>query len=64
MELFNKIKLFLKEAYNELKKVSWLSRKEVISSTIAIIVFILIVALFVGLIDFLLSYIMGVILHR
>ena len=64
MELINKAIAFLKEAYAELRKVSWLSRKEVTGSTVVIIVFIFAVALYVGLIDFVLSHIIGALLQR
>ena len=43
---------FFKESYEELKKVTWLSRQEVIGSTIVIIVLIAIVSVFVTLVDF------------
>ena len=47
------ITLYFKEAYEELKKVTWLSRKEVIGSTIVIIILIAILSVFVALVDFL-----------
>ncbi len=53
---------FLKDAYNELKKVSWLSRKEVVASTVVIIIFVSIMALFVSFVDLILSRIMGILL--
>lgn len=46
---------FLKEVIAELKKVSWPSRKELLSAVGAVVVFILIVGILVGLIDFALS---------
>ena len=42
---------FFKESYAELQKVSWISRKEVMGSTLVIIVLIGILSLFVALID-------------
>jgi preprotein translocase subunit SecE len=42
---------FVREAYAELKKVTWLSRKEVVASTIVIIFLIILVAIFVVSID-------------
>jgi len=53
---------FVKQAYNELRKVSWLSKKEVTGSTVVILIFILLVSLFVGLIDFILVRILGLFL--
>ncbi len=53
---------FLKEAYAELKKVSWLSRKEAIASTVVVIVLVIIVAIFVGFTDFVLARLIGIFL--
>ncbi|MDD5687195.1 MAG: preprotein translocase subunit SecE [Elusimicrobia bacterium] len=53
--MVQKIIQFLKEAVEELKKVTWLGRKEVVASTIVISVLVVAVAIFIGLIDFLLS---------
>ncbi len=47
-----KIKAFLKEAWFELKKVNWPSRKETIRYTLIVIVVLTIVALYLGGIDF------------
>jgi len=46
---------FVKEAIEELKKVSWLGRKEVVASTVVIAILITIVAIFIGAVDFILS---------
>jgi preprotein translocase subunit SecE len=53
---------FLKDAIAELKKVSWLSRKEVVASTIVISLLVAIVAVYVGITDFILSRLLGMIL--
>jgi preprotein translocase SecE subunit len=55
---------FLKEAYYELKKSSWLTRKEAIDSTRAVIILVIILALFVAGIDFVLSIVLGSVLGR
>jgi preprotein translocase SecE subunit len=55
---------FLKEAYFELKKSSWLSRKEAIGSTWAVIILVGIISLYVAGIDFVLSIVLGAILGR
>ncbi|MCK4635513.1 MAG: preprotein translocase subunit SecE [Candidatus Moranbacteria bacterium] len=46
-----KIIQFLKEAYAELKKVSWPSREQTIHYTILVIVISLTVAIILGLLD-------------
>jgi preprotein translocase subunit SecE len=53
---------FVREAYAELKKVSWLSRKEAVASTIVVIVLVILVAIFVGFTDFILARLLGIFL--
>ena len=43
---------FLRESKIELKKVKWPTRKELLASTAMVIFLVLVVALFLGLIDF------------
>ena len=43
---------FLKESRTELKKVKWPTRKELLASTAVVIVLTLLVAFFLGLVDF------------
>lgn len=45
---------YFKESYQELKKVVWPSREAVVSSTKVVLVSTVIVAVFLGLVDFLL----------
>ena len=47
----NKIKSFLKEVYAELKKVTWLTRKDVVHSTISVGVVVMLVSIYISLID-------------
>ncbi|HNZ94247.1 MAG: preprotein translocase subunit SecE [Spirochaetes bacterium ADurb.Bin315] len=49
-----KIIKYFKESYLELKKVVWPSREAVISSTKVVLVSTILVAVFLGLVDFLL----------
>ena len=46
---------FLREVKAELTKVNWPSQSELIGSTSVVIVLTIIIAIFVGLIDFMLS---------
>jgi len=48
-----KIIRFFKESYAELKKVTWPSREEVVSSTKVVLVSVILIALALGLVDFL-----------
>ena len=43
---------FLKDVWGELKKTTWPTGKELMKTTVAVIVFIAIFAVIVGLIDF------------
>jgi preprotein translocase subunit SecE len=50
----NKIVQFLKESYNELRKVIWPTREDVISSVKVVIISTVIIASVLGLVDVLL----------
>lgn len=50
--MFNKIKNFLQEAVQEFKRINWPTRQETIRYTIFVIGFSVIMALFLGLFDF------------
>jgi preprotein translocase SecE subunit len=60
----NMVTSFFKESYYELRKASWLTRREAIDSTRAVVVLVALISLFVAGIDFLLSIILGSILGR
>jgi len=60
--MFSKIKNFFKEVKIELKKVVFPSKGEVIGSTKIVVVLVLIVAVFLGMIDMLLSKIIGMVI--
>ena len=51
----NKITSFLKEVYAELAKVTWLTRQDVVRSTVAVSFVVILVAIYVSLVDFGLS---------
>jgi preprotein translocase subunit SecE len=55
MNIFKKSINFIKEARQELGKVSWSNRQELIGSTFVIIATTSLLALFIFIIDFLLS---------
>ena len=52
---------YFKESYMELKKVVWPTRDEVVASTKVVLVSIAIFAIMLGLVDFLLMQILGLI---
>ena len=57
-----KIINFFKESYGELKKSVWLSRSQMIQSTIFVFIVVGIVALYISIIDWGLAGILGSIL--
>lgn len=55
---------FVKEAYFELRKSSWLTFDQAKGSTIAVIILVGLIALYVAGVDFILSIVLGSILGR
>lgn len=53
---------FLREVKVELGKVTWPSRKQTIGSTVVVLVFVFVIALFLGMIDIVLSSLVRLIL--
>jgi len=51
---------FFREAYQELKLSSWLSRQQMIGSTVVVIILTLIMAAYVSLIDRILLFLAGI----
>ncbi len=43
---------FLKEVVAELKKVTWPTRKDLVNYTVAVIVFVVLISVVVGILDF------------
>jgi len=54
--------IFLKEAWAELKQVSWLTVPQMVASTWLVLILVLLMAIFVGSVDFVLSRFMGVLI--
>ncbi len=58
----NKAINFLRESYFELKKSVWLSRQQMVQSTIFVFIVVGLVALYIAVIDLLLSKGLGLII--
>lgn len=54
---------FFKEAYYELRKSSWLSRKDAVASTWVVVFLVAALSLYVAGIDFVLSVLLGSVLR-
>ena len=61
--MFEKIKRFFREVKTELSKVTWPARKEVLASTAVVLVFVVIVSLYLGLVDFVISKLVRLLLQ-
>ena len=59
----NKIINYFKSINVEMKKVSWLSKKQMINSTVIVLVFALIISVFLFILDFGLSEIVKIIFN-
>ncbi len=57
--MFGKIKNFFREVKIELKKVVFPTKEEVIGSTKVILITVIIIAIFLGTVDFTLSKLVG-----
>lgn len=62
MESLRRFRQFLAETWAELKKTTWPSRKEVYGTTLVVIIFVLICAMFLYVVDFALSQVMETLL--
>ena len=63
-ETFENVKQFLREVKNELKKVTWPSRKDTLSGTAIGLVAVFIIAIFLGIVDSGLSNLIKMFLGR
>ena len=59
----NKITNFFREVRAEMQKVTWPTREELIGSTGVVLVTMLFLSTFVGIADFVLSYVLAVIMR-
>jgi preprotein translocase subunit SecE len=62
-KFFRSIPKFVKEVGAELKKVSWTTRQELISSAWIVVVSSFFLGLFIAFTDLILSRIIGVLIH-
>lgn len=61
--MFEKTKKFVIEAVTELKKVSWTTRRELIDATWIVLVSSVMLGVYIGVIDFGLSRLLGMIVR-
>jgi len=58
-EYVERMTTFLQDVHAETKKVTWPSRKDVMGSTVVVVVAVFVIAGFLGIIDFILSLLIG-----
>lgn len=58
--MIKKINTFLTEVRGELAKVSWSTREELMGSTAVVLVFTALMTIFIGMTDFVLSFVLKV----
>lgn len=59
--MFERLVKFIREVRNEMRRVSWPTRDEVRESTTVVIVIVLILAVFIGLVDRALSFLISLV---
>ena len=59
--MFERLVKFIREVRNEMRRVSWPSRDEVRESTTVVIVMVLILAVFIGIVDRALSFLISLV---
>ena len=57
--MFEKIQQFLREVRAEMEKVTWPGRAEVQAATLVVIVLVILLAMFIGGVDFVVSRVLG-----
>jgi preprotein translocase subunit SecE len=58
-EYIDKMTTFLQEVHAETKKVTWPNRRDLLGSTLVVVVAVFLIAGFLGIIDFGLSLLIG-----
>jgi preprotein translocase subunit SecE len=63
VNIFKRIRNYIADVVAELKKVSWVKRKELFTTTMVVIVFSMLLAAFIGVFDFIFSRLLHLILR-
>ena len=58
--LFKRIRDYLADVWVVMRKVSWVRRKELFTTTLVVIVFSTILAFFIGVVDFVFSRLLSI----
>ncbi|MEO0080840.1 MAG: preprotein translocase subunit SecE [candidate division WOR-3 bacterium] len=63
MSIVKRIRNYLIEVVAEMKKVSWVKRKELFTTTVVVIVFSALLAVFIGIFDLIFSRLLHLVLR-
>ena len=61
--MYSKITTFIREVKSEIDKVTWPNRNELIASTMVVVVLVVIIALYIGFVDFILSWLLSMVVQ-
>ncbi len=62
-DLYEQLKNYLADVWAEMKKVSWVRGRQLWTTTLVVIVFSTVLAVFVGVCDFIFAHLLGIILR-
>ena len=62
-DLFKRISNYLADVWAEMRKVSWVQRKQLFTTTLVVIIFSSALAIFIGAVDFVFSRLLGILLR-
>jgi len=60
--LFKRFRNYLADVWAEMRKVSWVQRKQLFTTTLVVIVFSTILAFFIGVVDFVFSRLLSIVI--
>jgi len=63
MRILNRIRSYLADVVAEMKKVSWVKRRELFTTTFVVIVFSVILSAFIGVVDLVFSQLLQLVLR-
>ncbi len=63
MTILKRIRNYLADVVAEMRKVSWVKRKELLTTTVVVIIFSVLLAAFIGVFDFIFSQLLHLVLR-
>ena len=61
--MITRVQQFLQEVFEELRKVSWTTRRELVDSTIVVVASIFVLTVIVGILDYFLTLLLDKLIH-